>query len=209
MTQVNLPFPGAKYSIITPFWHAGNGEKANFRTQVSVSYDQRFFKVEFSCEDNFYTSENHFKQHNEPLFNQEVFEVFIGVGEADCTHYLEVEINPNNALWIGRIFNPQLGEGPQHIVEQFRPEAVGIKYAAQSSGNSWTGYLHIPWTLIGVDDRGNYRLNLYRIRSRVSHGGADWQCGPETCDFVCWNSTLSGSEPAFHRPKRFGHLKVG
>lgn len=174
-----------------------------------MSYDRRYLKVEFVCGDNPYTTENRMTRHNEPLFNQEVFEVFIGVGEADCTHYLEVEINPNNALWIGRIYNPELGESQQHIVEQFTPEAVGVHYAAQSSGNSWTGYLHIPWTLIGVDDSGNYRLNLYRIRSRVSHGGADWQCDPETCDFVCWSSTLSGPEPAFHRPKRFGHLKVG
>lgn len=205
---INLQSSGAKYTIITPFQHSTDGEEADFNTHVSLSYDNHYLKVDFVCDDNFYTSENRMTQHNEPLYNQEVFEVFIGVGNEDCRQYLEIEVNPNNALWIGEIFNPELGESEQNVLEQVNPETAGIKHDVKISKNTWAGFLHIPWSFIGKDAHGNYRINFYRIRSRVSHPDTDWQCDAETCDFVCWNSTLSGTEPAFHRPRRFGYLKV-
>lgn len=206
--RINLQYSEEKYTILTPFQHATDGKDAAFHTRVSLSYDKNYLKVDFLCDDNFYTSENSMKQHNDPLYNQEVFEVFIGVGKEDCHEYLEIEINTNDALWIGKISNPELGASPQSVLEQVNPETAGIKHDVEISKNAWAGFLHIPWSFIGKDTQGNYRINFYRIRSRVSHPGTDWQCDVETCDFVCWNSTLSGAEPAFHRPKRFGHLKV-
>ena len=208
MMQIHLPFPGAEYTNVTPFQHATDGTTADFFTQIKLSHDPRFLKVEFLCTDNLYTGENRMTRHNEPLYEQEVFEVFIGVGKADCREYLEVEINPNKALWIGKIFNETLGEGEQQILEQVSPETAGIRYDVEIHKDSWAGFLHIPWGFIGKDKDGNYRVNFYRIRSRVSHPHHRWQCDVDSCDFVCWNSTLSGKEPAFHRPKRFGHLKV-
>ncbi|WP_367915490.1 carbohydrate-binding family 9-like protein [Leadbetterella sp. DM7] len=190
------------------FKHATNGLDAGFRTRVTLGADERFLKVNFMCEDNLFTEQNSMKVHNAPLYNQEVFEVFIGVGEEDPTAYFEVEINPNNAVWIGEIANPELGNGPQRIVRQLEPEAAGIAHGTEVKEGAWGGFLHIPWELAGEPAGGDYRVNFYRIRSRVSHADPDWECDAETCDFVCWRSTLSGAEPAFHRPRRFGHLKV-
>lgn len=190
------------------FKHATNGEDADFNTQVSLRADSRFLKVDFTCEQNLFTEQNAMKIHNAPLYNQEVFEVFIGAGEEDPRAYFEIEINPNNAVWIGEITNPELGEGPQQIVRQMEPEAVGLEHEAEAGPGQWSGFLHIPWELIGKAPGGNYRINFYRIRSKASHPDPDWECDALTCDFVCWSSTLSGTEPAFHRPKRFGHLKV-
>jgi len=206
--QIDLPVCGTKYTVNTPFQHATNGENADFDTRVSLSYAPEYLRVEFFCDANHFTAENEMEQHNAPLYNQEVFEVFIGTGKADCPEYLEIEINPNGALWIGRIYNPDLGDSPQYVLEQVGPETAGILYNAEVSENAWSGFLHIPWRFIGIDRLGNYRINFYRIRSRVSHPQSGWQCDPETCDFVCWNSTLSGPEPAFHRPRRFGFLKI-
>ncbi|MCY1365699.1 hypothetical protein D9M69_525590 [compost metagenome] len=206
--RIELPFSGAIYTNGRPFQHSTDGRSADFDTRLKLSHDHRYLKVEFVCSDNFYTSENRMTRHNDPLYNQEVFEVFIGAGKEDCREYIEIEINPNSALWIGKISNPDLGESPQRILEQVNPEAAGIQYNVEVSQNAWAGFLHIPWRFIGEDAQGNYRLNFYRIRSRVPHAVTDWQCDAETCDFVCWNSTLSGTEPAFHRPRRFGYLKV-
>lgn len=206
--QIKLEPSGAKYTIVTPFQHSTDGAEADFRTCVSLSNDRHYLKVDFVCEDNWYTSENTMTQHNAPLYQQEVFEVFVGGGKADCRDYLEIEINPNGALWIGKISNPDLGESLQEVLEQVAPETAGIRYDVEILHNAWAGYLHIPWDFIGKDPGGNYRINFYRIRSGVSHPDANWQCDADTCDFVCWKSTLSGDEPAFHRPRRFGHLKV-
>lgn len=205
---INLQASGAKYTIATPFQHSTDGKEADFITQVSLTNDMNYLKVDFLCDDNLYTSENTMTRHNAPLYQQEVFEVFIGVGKEDCREYLEIEINPNNALWVGKIYNPELGAAEEEILEQVDPDEAGIKYKVEVSTNAWSGYLHIPWSFIGQDTQGNYRINFYRIRSGVSHTDPNWQCDADSCDFVCWNSTLSGAEPAFHRPKRFGHLRV-
>lgn len=206
--ELNLNAAHTPVTVSTPFQHATNGQVAEFTTEVEVSYDENYLKVAFSCEDNLFTLQNTMTEHNAPLYNQEVFEVFIGAGHEDSKEYLEIEINPNSALWIGKISNPELGEGPQSIVQQFSPDTAGIIHSINMEENSWSGYLHIPWRFIGKDKEGNYRINFYRIRANVSHDNPNWECDAETCDFVCWQSTLSGKNPAFHRPKRFGYLKV-
>lgn len=206
--QIHLQSPDSKQLITTPFKHATNGENAEFFTKVEVASDTNYLKVGFVCGDNNFTSENSLTVHNQPLYNQEVFEVFVGLGKEDTKEYLEIEINPNNALWIGKISNPDLGESPQRILEQISPQEAGILHEVSIFDNTWSGYLHIPWEFIGRDIDGNYRINFYRIRSKVSHPNPDWECDTETCDFVCWQSTFSGESPAFHRPKRFGHLLV-
>ncbi|MCD8538719.1 MAG: hypothetical protein LRY55_02390 [Leadbetterella sp.] len=73
--RINLQSSGEKYTLLTPFQHANDGKNAGFTTRVSLDYDAHCLKVDFVCEDNFYTAENRMQKHNEPLYNQEVFEV--------------------------------------------------------------------------------------------------------------------------------------
>ena len=205
---IKLNTPLEKYSFNEPFHHATDGEKAEYNTSFVVSYDQQFLTVNFNCANNPYTLENTLTEHNSPLYNQEVFEVFIGTGFEDNKTYLEVEINPNNAIWIGRISNPSLGENMQSLEEQIDYKTSCIEHDVNHENGSWSGFLKIPWQLIGISKEGNYRINFYRIRSNNSHSEKDWICDTESCDFLCWKSTLSGKEPAFHRPKQFGILNV-
>ena len=206
LMNINLKRGGANKDLNPVFKHATDGTNADFTTQVSVGTNSGFLTVRFLCEDNPFSLQNSMKIHNEPLYNQEVFEIFISAGADDPKSYFEIEINPNNAVWIGEIANPELGEGPQRIVRQMEPAEVGLKHGAEIFDGCWSGFLNIPWELLG--ESTDYRINFYRIRSKVSHPDPDWECDAATCDFVCWSSTLSGAEPAFHRPKRFGHLKV-
>ena len=203
-----LNSPLEKYSFNQPFHHSTDGKIADYNTSFVVSYDEQFLNIDFNCADNPNTDDNTLTEHNSPLYNQEVFEVFIGSGVEDSKSYLEVEINPNNAIWIGRISNPSLGERMQSLEEQVEYDTSGIKHEVNHEESAWSGFLRIPWELIGKNDDGNYRINFYRIRSRSSHSEKDWVCDTESCDFVCWKSTMSGKEPAFHRPKQFGVLKI-
>lgn len=192
------------------FCHATTGEvQPAYPTFVKLRADSAFLHVEFRCENDPFVGENTMTRHNEPLYNQEVFEVFIAPGTDDPTRYLEVEINPNDALWVGKIHNATLGgPGGQLETELVDPDAAGFRHSAHKGEKSWSGTLSIPWRLIGEDAKGMYRVNFYRIVSRRSHANPNWQCDVETCDFLCWNATMSGVEPAFHRPRRFGVLGV-
>ena len=190
------------------FENSTDGKSCNFKTSVSLSSDKVNLIINFECQDDDFVGQNNMTIHNDPLYNQEVFEVFISPGKNDPAKYLEIEINPNNALWVGRINNPSLGDAMQSLESMVAHEDAGIKHSVEKSSKSWKGTMTIPWALIGADSNGDYRINFYRIRANQSHNDPNWVCDAETCDFVCWNSTLSGDSPAFHRPKRFGLMNV-
>lgn len=202
--------PGAWTRLGTEhFCHATNGEiQPDYPTQVELKVDATHLYLAFRCRNDRFVSENTMFVHNQPLYNQEVFEVFIAPGQQDPAHYLEVEINPNNALWIGRISNPGLGDGSGQTAQLVDPSASGIRHRIRKGKRSWRGELSIPWDLIGADKDGQYRLNFYRIVSRQAHVDPNWTCDVASCDFLCWSATLSGAEPAFHRPKKFGNLTI-
>ena len=193
-------------SVDPYFKHSTNGEAVNFKTEVSLSRDAAFLHIEFSCFENPYTLQNTLKEHNAPLYQQEVFEVFIAAGSATPTRYWEIEINPNGAVWIGEIENLAPGVEPQRILGNRLPEEFGLGFQVNKGADTWSGKLSLPFSSIG--EAAEYRLNFYRIRSKVPHTAPDWACDEATCDFLCWQSTLSGAEPAFHRPAHFGLLRL-
>ena len=206
--EITLKNNGASVILDPHFKHSTNGKAVDFETNVSIQSDSDYLHITFDCLKDDFVEQNNMVVHNDPLYNQEVFEVFISPGKEDSKHYLEIEINPNNALWVGTINNPSLGEETQTLERMIEHKDAGIIHEATISLNSWNGKLSIPWKLIGIDAKGQYRINFYRIRSNQSHEDANWTCDAETCNFLCWSSTLSGESPAFHRPKRFGFLTI-
>jgi hypothetical protein len=190
----------------THFRHATDGRQAAQTTLVKLKYDDDYLYIDFECQQNPFWKENTYKQHNTEMWNQEVFELFIAEGGATPTRYLELEINANNALFVGWINNPTK-ETPQKLT--FVPyENAGITHGVKASGETWSGKMQIPWVLLG-GKKETYRLNFYRIISLQSHSNSDWKCTPADCDFTCWSPSMSGATPRFHRPDAFGtlHLK--
>ncbi|RDB02922.1 carbohydrate-binding family 9-like protein [Runella aurantiaca] len=188
------------------FRHATDGKEAPQSTLVKLSFDDEYLSVDFQCLQNPFWSQNTYTMHNTEMWNQEVFELFIAEGSATPTQYLELEINPNNALFVGWIDNPTK-ETPQKLT--FVPyEKAGIKHEVKANGDTWSGKMQIPWALLG-GKKDTYRLNFYRIVSLQSHPNTDWKCTPADCDFTCWSPSMSGATPRFHRPDAFGilHLK--
>ncbi len=206
LPTIHLPLGQWARLSSAQFTRSTDGSPADFPTTVSLMADDQFLHVKFECGRDAFVHENHMTHHNEPLYNQEVFELFIAAGEADPTEYLEFEINPNNATWLGKITNPGLGEGA-FSGELVSYEGCGIRHQATKGEGSWSGSFSIPRALVPGGWQGQYRLNFYRIVSTKSHPNEDWVCGDD-CEFLCWSSTLSGAEPAFHRPRRFGYLTI-
>ncbi|GHB57167.1 carbohydrate-binding family 9-like protein [Persicitalea jodogahamensis] len=194
------------------FREAGDGTEAPQETLVRLRHDGKQLSVEFECYGDRYWRQNTYEENNAPLWKQEVFEIFIARGDATPTHYLELEINPNDALFVGRVHNP--GQTNQGIeLTMVPPEETGIAYGVtRTTSNAWWGELHIPFALIDSadeqDSAGIYRINFYRIVLLESQTNPDWECSPENSSFQCWSPTMSGDTPSFHRPERFGILRL-
>ncbi|MFN8354573.1 MAG: carbohydrate-binding family 9-like protein [Spirosomataceae bacterium] len=190
----------------TQFKNATDGQEAPQVTEVQLRYDDDYLYIAFDCQQNPYWHENTYKQHNTDLWNQEVFELFIAAGDQIPTRYLEVEINPNNALFVGWIDNPTQ-EAPENL--QFVPyQEAKIVHNVRTAEARWTGSIQLPWALLG-SKQSHYRLNFFRIVSLQSHTDPDWKCSPADCAFTCWSPSMSGATPRFHRPVAFGVLELG
>lgn len=189
----------------THFRYATDGREAPQPTLVKLAFNEDFLSVEFECRQNPFWRENTYTQHNTEMWNQEVFELFIAEGTATPSRYIELEINPNNALFVGWIDNPT-GEAPQKLTFVDYDKS-GIKHEVKAEGDTWSGKMHIPWALLG-GKKEHYRLNFYRIVSLQSHANSDWKCTPANCAFSCWSPSMSGATPRFHRPSAFGVLHL-
>lgn len=198
---------GAWLALPPTMFRSTDGLASDYPTTIQLRADDDFLHVAFECERDEFVHENYLRQHGEPIYNQEVFELFIAAGESDPVQYLEFEINPNDATWIGKITNPRLGEIDMGIsTEMVSHEESGVRHQVQKGDSSWSGSFSIPWSLVSETKASHYRLNFYRIVSKKSHPAVDWVCDEANAEFICWSSTMSGDTPAFHRPKRFGHL---
>jgi hypothetical protein len=190
------------------FTRSTDGSLADYPTHVKMRAGKKYLSISLQCEKDDFVEQNYLTVHNSPLFNQEVFEVFIAAGADDPSKYVEIEINPNNAIWVGKVNFPSLGAGNDMSAEMVGHAESGIRHSVKKGKNRWTGTLDIPWTLISETKKSQYRLNFYRIVSKKAHKSKKWTCHPDNCEFLCWSSTRSGEMPAFHRPRRFGSLVV-
>ncbi|GAB2780035.1 hypothetical protein GCM10027275_24460 [Rhabdobacter roseus] len=199
--------PGQWHHLPSPyFYHATDGQPATHRTQVRLRLTPSTLQLAFDCLDAPFHGANTYHEHNTDLWRQEVFELFIAEGAATPTRYLELELNPNNALFVGWIDNPN-GLRPDHLA--FVPYAeAGIRHRVTRQAGSWSGELEVPLSLIGPQSTSIYRLNFYRITLLHQPETKRWECDPTNCAFLGWRSTLSGERPAFHRPAYFGTLRI-
>lgn len=182
------------------------GENTNQKTKISLRYNTNGIEVKFKCYDDPYVALNYMNEDNQPLFNQEVFEFFVAPGKNDPNQYLEFEINPNNAIWIGQITNPNL-EGNQISAIMLDPKNSGISHKVKRKSKSWKGSFFIPFSIIG-EKSNNYRFNFYRIVAVQEPKNQDWSCNINNCSFQGLFPTMSGENPAFHKPKKFGLLSL-
>lgn len=198
--------------------HHSSGERAStIVTEVSLSYDENALHVRFSnLNDSVQT--NSYTEHNSTLWKQSVVEVFIAPSLAPSladdapapTRYLEVEISPQDVLFVAHITNPTR-DGKNNHLEPIEHAASGIVHSTFRAPDRWTAELAIPFALVGGCGVGGhgvtqqaFRANFFRIRKR-----ADTEdCTAETCDYLAWKPTFV-TPPSFHVSKHFGTLRLG
>lgn len=181
---------------ITPLWLADGTEPAPQSTVVRVCADETALYVRFDCRDRDIWGT--FTRRDEPIYNEEVVEVFVAAGTDDPINYFEFQVSPNGVLFDGAANNPTFTRDNLRVDETW--DCPGIQWAAgrNDKAQHWWGAMAIPWA--GITKVGNKpehcRANFYRIER--PHDGA--------VEYSCWSPTLT--DPAdFHKPPRFGFLE--
>ena len=172
-----------------------------------VDADKHIFLITFEFFHDPHVAQNTYTHDNSAMWNQEVFEVFISAGAETPMRYLEIELNPNGALFSAWVTNPD-GTGRNNVVDFFAGRNAGIQTSVVKGENFWHGKIIIPLSLLGSLQE-HYRLNFFRIVSLQPHDPeSSWSCTAESCAFLAWSPTFSGDVPNFHIPACFGHLNL-
>ena len=191
------------------FKHSVGGKSIVEETEVMVKYDEDFIEIRFECRNNPRIEQNFYTEDNSDMYNQEVFEVFISHGEEASEKYFEIELNPNAALFLAKIFNG-FNSDKQFKFELIDIKSSGIEHFVEKDllNEIWRGHIKIPLELFNIDDLPSnniFRLNFYRIISKVDQQATDWKVDEHNATFSCWSSTMT-EKPQFHAPERFGFL---
>ena len=172
-----------------------------------VDADKQVILITFEFFHDPHVEQNTYTHDNSAMWNQEVFEVFISAGAETPMRYLEIELNPNGALFSAWVTNPD-GTGRNNVVDFFAGRNAGIQTSVVKGENFWQGKIIISLSLLGSLQE-HYRLNFFRIVSLQPHDPeSSWSCTAESCAFLAWSPTFSGDVPNFHIPACFGHLNL-
>lgn len=193
------------------FKHSVGGGSIEEETKVQVKYDDTYLHIIFDCRNNPRMDQNYYTIDNSAIYNQEVFELFISKGPETPKEYIEIQLNPNDALYLSKI--TFYGRVDEHIdIELLDIPNSGIIHSVSKSEtqNSWSGSLKIPLKLFSNHMEGRqhvYRFNIYRVILKEDQDHRDWVANSSNSIYSCWSSTFQ-EEPQFHVPERFGFLHM-
>lgn len=183
-------------TALSPFVLAAGRGAPRWGTRVEAAWDEACLRVAFECRDD--DAWGSFVTRDEPLWQQEVVELFLAAGEAVPVEYFEFEVSPTGVLFDARVANPH-GDRMGMVVDSAW-NCPGIEWSAAPTGehDDWRAELVIPWRGLGHAAAPRVlRANFYRIER--PRGAA-----PE---FSCWSPTYT-SPADFHRPRQFGVLDL-
>lgn len=190
-------WPWATIAMLPPPRLADGSGLARQQTAVRICYDATALYVRFDCDDRDIWGT--LTERDDPIYNEEVVELFLAPGEGTPVEYAEIEISPNGVLFDAWVQNPT-GDRAQMVVDTAW-NWPGIRWHARriEDEKRWWAVLVLPWA--GIVPSGPrpalWRANFYRIE-RPRDGMPEYSC---------WSPTLT--EPAdFHRPGRFGTLRI-
>lgn len=172
-------------------------------TEVEVVWDGEFLHLRFVCQDDFIWAT--MTERDDPIFEEEVVEVFLAPGGGDPRFYFEFEVSPDGVLWDGWISSPNLSREGMEGHAEWDCEDLQWGASRHDSRGLWEGWFSLPlaqlWgemgEIAGVSGEmpQEWRVNFYRI-DRPKEGDAET---------TAWSPTLK--TPAdFHVPSRFGRL---
>lgn len=177
------------------FIRSDGSAKAKDQTTVRLVASADRFCVRFDCDDPDIWAT--MKDRDDPIYEEEVVELFLAAGDADPADYFEFEVSPDGVLFDATIANPDSDRTTMKGDAEWNCE--GITWAAErrDAEDHWGATITIPWAGLGCDSGlpHHWRANFFRIER--PRGGE-----PE---YSCWKPT-NVSPADFHKPASFGHL---
>ena len=182
---------------LPPLTLADGSGPAKQQTTTRICYDAQALYVRFDCEDRDIWGS--FTQRDDPIYDEEVVELFLGPGEAGPVHYYVFEISPDAVLLDAKIYNPT-SQRPELVVD-LSWDCPGLRWHAERNDakNHWWAVLAIPWAALAPPGElpSVWRANFYRIERPRN----------DEPEFSCWSPTMT--EPAdFHKPAYFGFVEL-
>ena len=191
------------------FSHSVGGKPIEEETEVQMKYDTEYLYIRFECRNNPRLEQNYYTKDNSALFKQEVFEIYISNGEMASENYLEIQLNPNNALFLGKVMHRYKSDN-KHKVKLVNTKKADVIHTVvkNSEKKLWSGYLQIPIKILQYPkavSNTTFRMNLFRIISNEDRVGKKWKNSATSSTYGCWISTMA-KKPQFHAPEYFGFL---
>lgn len=135
------------------------GEETEFKTTVVIKMTETELSFEFFCKNSkFFSADN---KYNGPIFDGDVCEAFIST-DGTINNYYEIEVAPNNTLFLNKIYNPGGGAYqtfPIDESENFVTSEVEI------NGNDYRVKFSMPLEKIGYTKEKGILFNAYRIET--------------------------------------------
>lgn len=203
MPVSTLAVPRAAFSIEDPWSipkacervrlrRAGDGSAPRQATSAAAYYDDEFFTVVFHAEDDEVVAT--LREHDEPLWQEDVFEVFIAPD--GLTPYFEIEVNPLGTTFDARIDSPDGVRGTMKTDLAWTCDGL---FAAlrRDDAREARAVIRIPFAALGrAPVAGDeWRGNFFRIDRSSRHGD----------EFSAWQPAMK-TPPDFHVTAAFGIL---
>jgi hypothetical protein len=169
------------------------GGAPGLATEVRLLWDDHYLYAAFRCQDDavFATM----TAFNDRLYEEDVVELFLD-DNCDRTTYIELEVNPLNALLHYSIHNDPRGRRLAYARIENTTRSVVVR---EDAAGSYSVEMAIPFDEFATSahippEPGDcWYFNAYRIDR---HKG-------ESVEYSAWSPT---GAPDFHRPEKFGRL---
>jgi hypothetical protein len=169
---------------------AGDGGPPRLSTSVRVASRGGDLLVRFDGRDRGVVAT--LTRRDDPLWKEDVFEVFLSPAHAPQV-YFEFEVNPLGALFDARIESPQGRR--ETMLADVSWNCRRFSARVQLRPDRWSALFRIPLAAMASGPTPVWRANFYRI----DRGSPD--------EYSAWSPT-GADPPDFHRPARFGFLRM-
>lgn len=224
----NIPYCYGEYAQLTDFMMSTGSGPFPAVTVIKLCWKEFGLEIFFDAYNDMHT-QNTKTQCNADLYNQEVVEFFITAGAVDPTLYTEIEITPNELLFVATIQKPL--DSWKNSSKTYYPsdckdpvgcdcgrvrKASGVNFstAIDPHRNMWRGSMSVPWSTMNWHSQGIptvLRGNFYRILMKEDMEGKDCPTIPsgETgpCIYGAWTPTYQ-DPPSFHWAHYFATFNI-
>lgn len=132
-------------AVFTPLVDSLEGEPVEPRTEVAFAWDADALYAAARMTDADIWSE--YRQHDDPLWKQEVFELFV-FGDEGRTDYLELQVSPRGTRFDARFEVHRKGDDGWDGTWRSAVSVDGTVDRRDDVDRGWTAELAIPWTEI-------------------------------------------------------------